>query len=61
MIEATNALRESAEYELQTFVARKPQLLDEVIQKQIVTLEAEIAQMKEDEAKLAREIVEFSA
>ena len=59
VIEATNALRESAEYELQTLITKKPQLLDEVIQKQIVALEVEIAQMKEDEAKLAREIAEL--
>lgn len=59
VIEATNELRESAEHELKTLVAQKPQLLDDVIQKQVTQLEAEIAQMKEEEAKLESEIGEL--
>ena len=60
VIEATNELRESAEHELKTLVAQKPQLLDDVIQKQVTQLEAEIAQMKEEEAKLESEIGELA-
>lgn len=56
VIEATNQLRESAEYELHTLVAEKPELLETVIGKQIAQLEAEIARMKEEEVKLEREI-----
>jgi len=60
VIEATNALRQSAEYELHTLVAEKPELLETVIGKQITQIEAEIARMKDEEAKLEREIGELT-
>ncbi len=59
VIEATNALRASAEYELHTLVAEKPELLGSVIAKQITQIEAEIVRMKDEEAKLEREIAEL--
>ncbi len=60
VIEATNALRESAEYELHTLVAEKPKLLETVIGQQITQIEAEIGRMKDEEAKLEREIGELT-
>jgi len=59
VVEATNELRESAETELHTLVARKPEVLEAVIGQQITQIEAEIARMKDEEAKLEREIEEL--
>ena len=52
VIEATNALRESAETELHTLVTGKPELLVTVIGQQITQIAAEIARMKDEEVKL---------
>ena len=59
VIEATNALRESAGTKLHTLVAGKPEVLEAVIGHQIMRIEAEIARMKDKKAKLEREIGEL--
>jgi len=59
VVEATNELRESAETELHTLVTGKPELLETVIGQQITQIAAEIARMKDEEAKLEREIEEL--
>jgi hypothetical protein len=56
VIEATNRLRESAEFELHALVERKPEMFESVVAKQIAQLEAETASLKAEAAELAKEI-----
>jgi DNA polymerase-3 subunit epsilon len=56
VIEATNRLRESAEFELHSLVERRPEMFESVVAKQIAQLEAETADLKAEAAELAKEI-----
>jgi len=56
MLEATNRLRESADFELYELTAKQPKMLDRVVAKQVTGLEAEIAKLKSDAERLGREI-----
>ena len=56
VLEASNQLRESAEFELYQLVTKKPDLLDQIAAKQSQSLEAEIAKMKSEAEALAGEI-----
>jgi hypothetical protein len=56
VIEATNRLRESAEFELHALVEKRPEMFESVVAKQILQLEAETAGLKAEAAELAKEI-----
>jgi DNA polymerase-3 subunit epsilon len=56
VIEATNRLRESAEFELHSLVERRPEMFESGVAKQIAQLEAETADLKAEAAELAKEI-----
>jgi cell division protein FtsB len=56
VIEATNRLRESAEFELHALVERKLEMFESVVARQIAQLEAETASLQAEAAELANEI-----
>ena len=60
VLESTNRLRESAEYELAQLVEKQPGLLDAVAAKRIAALDAELAELKTEAARLAAEIGELT-
>ena len=60
VLESTNRLRESADYELAQLVEKQPGLLDAVAAKRITALDAELAGLKTEAARLAAEIGELS-
>ena len=60
VLESTNRLRESAEYELAPLVEKQPGLLDTVAAKRIAALDAELAELKTEAARLAAEIGELT-
>ena len=60
MLESTNRLRESAEYELAQLVEKQPGLLDAVAAKRIAALDAEMAGLNAEAARLAVEIAELA-
>ena len=53
VLESTNRLRESAEYELAQLVEKQPDLLDAVAARRIAALEAELAELKSEAARLS--------
>ena len=60
VIEATNALKESPDWELHQLVQREPEVFDQVVEKQIAGINAEVAELKSQAEKLANEIRELS-
>ncbi len=64
VLESTNRLRESAEYELAQLVEKQPGLLDAVAAKRIAALDAEVAELKTElkteAARLAVKIGELT-
>jgi len=59
VLEATNRLRESADF-LYELTAKQPEMLDSVVAKQIAGLEAEIGGLKGEAEELAKEIEELT-
>ena len=59
VIEATDALKESPDYELHQMMERKPEMFDRVIEQQIAGIEAEVVELKTEAEKLAGEIEEL--
>ncbi len=60
VLEATNRLHESAEWELAGLVEKQPEMLDVVVARQVVGLEAEIGKLTSEADVLAREIGELA-
>ncbi len=60
VLEATNRLRESPEFELYDLTAKSPEMLDRVVGMQTAILEKEIGGLKEEAEKLGREIRELT-
>ena len=60
MLEATNRLRESAEFELYALTAKQPEMLDGVVAKQTALLEKEICGLASEAERLGREIGELT-
>lgn len=60
VIEATNTLKESPDYELYQITQRTPEVFDRVVEQQIAGVEAEIADLKTTASQLAKEIEELS-
>ena len=60
MQEATNRLRGSAEFELDSLTAKQPEMLDRVVAKQTALLEMEIGKLENEAERLGREIGELT-
>jgi len=56
VLEASNQLRESAEFELYELTAKQPEMLESVVAKQIAGLEREIGELASEAERLGREI-----
>jgi DNA polymerase-3 subunit epsilon len=60
VIEATDALKESPDYELYQITEQEPEVLERVVEQQIAGLEEELTQLKTEAEQLKKEIVELS-
>ena len=60
VLEATNRLRESPEFELYELTAKQPEMLDGVVAKQTAGLEVEIAKLKSEAVRLEKAIEELT-
>lgn len=60
VLEATEQLHNSAEFELYELTAKSPEMFDSVVAKQIKSLEAEIAELQNEANQLAEKIEELT-
>ena len=60
VLEATNGLRESPEWELYELTAKQPEMLDSVVAKQTGLLEKEIASLAGEAERLGKEIEDLT-
>ena len=60
VLETTNRLRESPEWELHELTAKQPEMLDSVVAKQTALLEKEISGLAGEAERLGREIGELT-
>ena len=60
VLEATNRLRESADFEPYELTAKQPEMLDSVVAKQTALLEKEISGLANEAERLSREVEELS-
>jgi len=60
VLEATNRLRESAEWDLYELIAKHPEMLDGVVAKQVAGLEKEISELGSEAERLGKEIEELT-
>jgi len=60
VLEATNRLRESPEFELYELTAKQPEMLDSVVAKQVAGLEKEISELASEAERLGKEIEELT-
>jgi len=59
VIEATDALKESPDYELYRITEQEPEVFARVVVQQITGLDAELAELKTEAKRLKKEIVEL--
>lgn len=59
VIEATDALKESPDYELYQITEREPEVFERVVAQQIASLDTELAELKTEAERLKKEIVEL--
>jgi hypothetical protein len=60
VIEATDALKESPDYELYQITEREPEVFERVVERQIAGIEEELTGLKSEAERLAKEIVELT-
>jgi len=60
VIEATDALKESSDYELYQITEREPEVFERVVERQIAGIEEELTGLKTEAERLAKEIVELT-
>ena len=60
VIEATDALKESPDYELYQITEQKPEVFERVVEQQIAGITEELTGLKTEAERLEREIVELS-
>jgi hypothetical protein len=60
VIEATDALKESPDYELYHITEKEPEVFERVIEQQIMGIDEELTQLKTEAERLKREIVELT-
>jgi DNA polymerase III epsilon subunit-like protein len=61
VIEVTDALKESAEYELYHITEKKPEVFERIVEQQIAGITREVGGLKSEAERLEREINELSA
>lgn len=61
MIEATNALLESTDYELHQIVERDPGVFERIVQQQVAGIEQEVSTLKTEAERLEAETAELSS
>ncbi len=59
VLDATNALKESPDWELHQLVEREPEVFERVVERQIEGINAEVTELKTQAEKLEREIAEL--
>lgn len=59
VLEATNGLKESPDWELHQLVEREPEVFERVVEKQIAGITVEVTELKTQAEKLEREIAEL--
>ena len=59
VIEATDVLKESPDYELYQITEQKPEMFERVVEQQIVGIDEELTQLKTEADRLKKEIVEL--
>jgi hypothetical protein len=59
VIEATDALKESSDYELYQITEHEPEVFERVVGQQIAGLDTELTELKTEAERLKREIVEL--
>ena len=60
VLEASNALKESPDYELHRLTTRTPAFFDETVRRHVEGLEKELALLESEAAELAKEIGELT-
>ena len=60
VLEASNALKESPDYELHRLTIQTPAFFDETVKRHINALEKELVALSNDASELAREIEELT-
>ena len=60
VLEASNALKESPDYELHRLTTQTPAFFDETVRRQVEGLEKEVAVMESEAEELAKEIEELT-
>ena len=60
VIEATDALKESPDYELYQITEREPKVFERVVERQIAGIEEELTGLKVEAERLAKEIAELA-
>ena len=60
MIEASNALKESPDYELHRLTTQTPAFFDETVRRHVESLEKEVAALESEAEELAKEIEELT-
>ena len=60
VIEATDALKESPDYELYQITEQKPEVFERVVEQQIEEITEELGGLKAEAARLKKEIAELS-
>ena len=60
VLEATNRLRQSADFELYALTAKQPEMLDSVVAKQMALLEKEISRLASEAERLGSDIGELT-
>ena len=60
VLEASNALKESPDYELHRLTTQTPAFFDETVRRQVESLEKEVALLEKEAEELAKEIEELT-
>ena len=60
MLEASNALKESPDYELHRLTTQTPAFFDETVKRHVASLEQEVAVLESQAEELAEEIEELT-
>ena len=60
MLEASNALKESPDYELHRLTTQTPAFFDETVRRHVESLEKELASLESQAEELAKEIEELT-
>jgi hypothetical protein len=60
VLEASNALKESPDYELHRLTTQSPAFFDETVRRHVAALEKDLARLESEAEELAKEIEELT-